>query len=57
MKTEALALSTQALDPWAHLLASGTLVLVRLGGVIALAPPFNSPGVPPRIKVTFLLKN
>jgi len=55
MMTQAFAPSTEILDPWAHLLASGTLVMVRLGCVIALAPPFNSPGIPPRLKVSFLL--
>lgn len=52
---QASAFSPEILNPWAHILASGTLVMVRLGGVIALAPPFNSPGIPPRIKVGFLL--
>jgi flagellar biosynthesis protein FliR len=52
---QAAPISPEILNPWARLLGAGTLLMVRLGGVIALAPPLNSPGIPPRIKVGFLL--
>lgn len=40
---------------WERILTSGTLVMVRLGGVIAFAPPFNSPAIPVRVKAALLL--
>lgn len=40
---------------WAHFLASGVLVAVRLSGLMVFAPVFNSPAVAPRIKAGFVL--
>lgn len=38
---------------WPHYLAAALLVLIRLSGLIAFAPPFNSAAISPRIKAGF----
>lgn len=40
---------------WEQLLSTGTLVMIRLSGIMVFAPPLNSAAIPPRIKAALVL--
>lgn len=40
---------------WLRYLTAGTLILIRLSGVVAFAPPFNSPAIALRIKAALAI--
>lgn len=40
---------------WSQYLVTGTLVFIRVSGIVAFAPPFNSSAIAPRIKAALVI--